>query len=133
MKKTLPLAAALLLALPVAGHAFIADKGLPVANIGNATFEVVARGGTGNKAYWCAAAQFARDSGAQSNTRLYLVQGPSPSASLPNRTSVKFTTNPQAAGVTPIAPQASLSVDVPGDNLSVVSAQQYCYQGLRRS
>lgn len=133
MRTSVALACALALALPASAHAFLADKNLRVAQISGAKFEVVSSGGTSNKAYWCAAAQFARSLGTPSNGRIYLVEGPGPSASIPNRTAVQFTTQPQAAGVTPIAPQGVLSVKVPGDNLSVASAQQYCHQGLRRS
>jgi len=96
-------------------------------------FEVVAAGGTSNKAYWCAAAQFARSMGAGASTRIYLADGPGPSQTIPRRTAVKFTTQPQAAGVAPISPQGVLSVSAIGDNLSVASAEQYCNQGLRRS
>lgn len=132
MKKAL-FAAAVLMALPMSAQAFKADKRLPVADIGNATFEVVARGGTGPKAYWCAAAQYARSIGATSGERIFLAKGPGPSSTLPGRTAVQFTTNPDVAGVTPLEPQSGLSVTATGDNLSVVEAQQYCYQGLRRS
>ena len=125
--------ATIMMILPISAQAFTAERGMPVADIGNSTFEVVARLGTGPKSYWCAAAQYARYSGATSGDRIFLVQGPGPSATLPNRTAVRFTTNPDAAGVAPLEPQSSLSVTAPGDNLSVAVAQQYCTQGLRRS
>lgn len=133
MKKTILFAAACALAWPAAGLAFVAENRLPVNSVSAAEFEVVARGGTGTKAYWCAAADFAESQGAKANTRLYVVEGPGPSASIPGRTAVRFTTDPNAAGVTPVTPQLVLSVDVVGDNLAVVSAKQYCYQALRKS
>ncbi len=133
MKKTILFAAACALAWPAAGVAFVAENSLPVNAVSTAEFEVVARGGTGSKAYWCAAAEYATSQGAKANTRLYVVEGPGPSASTPGRTAVRFTTDPGAAGVTPVNPSLVLSVSVVGDNLSVVSARQYCYQALRRS
>ena len=133
MKTITACASAILLAIPMAAQAYTASNRLAVSDIGNATFEVVARGGTGSKAYWCAAGEYAQSIGAPSNGRVYVVTGPGPSATSAGRTAVQFTTNAQAAGVTPVSPQASLTVSVPGDNLSVAAAQQYCVQGLRRS
>lgn len=133
MKSFASLAVAIAIALPTAGQAFTADKRVKVNAIGNSTFEVVASGGTGNKLYWCAAAQYARSIGVNGSNRIYLVMGPKQSQTLAGRRAVHFTTNPSAAGITPVEPQSGLSVSVPGDNLSVASAGQYCYQGLRRS
>ena len=133
MKKSILFAAACAFAWPVAGQAFVAENKLPVNALGATEFEVVASHGAGSKAYWCAAAEYATYKGAVASTRIYVVQGPSPSASVPGRTAVRFTTDPEASGVTPVNPQLVLSVDVVGDNLAVTSAKQYCYQALRRS
>lgn len=70
---------ALLLALlPVsassAGFAFSAVNRFPVAEIGNATFEVIARGGrVGARDYWCAAGDYGISLGIPSSRRMYLV------------------------------------------------------------
>lgn len=133
MKPVAILAIAAVSSLPLPAQAFTGERGNPVADIGNARFEVVAGGGTGPKTYWCAASQYARFLGLTSGDRIYLARGPGPSQTVPDRRAVQFTTDPQAAGVDPLDPQSGLSVDIPGDNLSVVQAQQYCTQGLRRS
>ncbi len=127
------LGAVALLATTAAAQAFTAQRGNVVADIGNATFEVVARGGTGPKTYWCAASEYARFTGFSGNDRIYVVRGPGPSQTVPGRRAVQFTTSPDAAGLTQATTQMGLTVDVPGDNLSVIQAQQYCTQALRRS
>lgn len=99
----------------------------PVAQVDNATFEVIARGGrVGARDYWCAAGDFGLSQGIRSNTRVYLAGAEGPSVTQPGRKAVRFTFDPQAAGLTPIAPQLTLSVDAVGDNMSLVAAQQFC-------
>ena len=124
---------AAMLAMPLSAQAFTGERGNPVVDIGDATFEVVARGGTGPKTYWCAAAGYAWLNGLSSSDRVYLVRSPGPSEAIPGRTAAQFTTDPNAAGLTPLEPQSGLSVSTPGDNLSLIQARQYCTQGLRRS
>ena len=133
MKKVLCYAFACGLAWPAAALAFVAENRLPVNAVGTAEFEVVARGSTGTKDYWCAAGDYALSQGASAETRVYLVQGPAPSTSAPGSTAVRFSLDADAAGVTPVAPQLILSVSVVGDNLSVVSARGYCNRATRRS
>ena len=43
--------ATIMMILPISAQAFTAERGMPVADIGNSTFEVVARLGTGPKSY----------------------------------------------------------------------------------
>jgi len=133
MKKTILFAAACALAWPATASAFVAENLLRVNATGATQFEVVATVSAGAKDYWCAAAQYAISQGAVANTRLYLVEGPGPSSTIPGRTAVQFTTDPAAAGITPVNPQLVLSVNVVGDNLATVAAQQYCYLQTRRS
>lgn len=103
-----------------------------VFDIGSGTFEVILRRSGGAQAYWCGAGDHAFKLGARSGSRVYLVSGPQPSVAQPGKTAVTFTISPEQAGVTPIAPQTSLSVNVPGDNLSVASARQYCQISISR-
>ena len=99
----------------------------PVAQVDAATFEVIARGGRVNaRRYWCAAGFYGLAQGIPSSNRIYLAVAEGPSVTTPGRKAVRFTFDPVAAGVTPIAPPLSLSVKAVGDNMSVVAAQQLC-------
>lgn len=120
--------AALSIAAPAAAKDFRAANKLTVAQITPAVFEVVSRPGkSGANNFWCGAADYARQRlGAPGNARIYLVQGRSPSTLSPGRAGVRFTLDPAAAGIEPIAPRTSLSVDHVGDNLSVNLGLQYC-------
>ncbi len=133
--KPLALVAVLSASLPTIASAsdivFQAKNRFPVAEIGNATFEVIARGGrVGARDYWCAAGDYAFSRGARTNARIYLARPEGPSQAIPGRKAVQFTLDPQKASVTPIEPQLSLTVKVPGDNLSVALARQYCYRTI---
>jgi hypothetical protein len=113
---------------PSAAFAYIAENRHSVAPVSGAVFEVVGEPGSGAQQYWCAAGEYARDRlGARSNARVYIVRGRGPAQSEPGATAVRFTIDPGAAGVTPISPRLSLSVDAIGDNLPVASAVTYCY------
>ncbi len=124
---------AIVFTLPFAANAYTAKNRLTVAPVENSAFEVVGRaGGTGPRDYWCAAGEYAFSQGARGNSRVYLVSGPQPSVSNPGRTAVRYTLTPEAAGVSPISPELVLSVDVPGDNLSVASAREFCTRSISR-
>lgn len=116
--------------LPLGAHAFTAKNRLTVSQIDAAVFEVVGRPGSGAREIWCAAGDYARSQNVPSNTRIYLESGRQPAVSRPGRTAVRFTLSPEAAGVTPIPPQLVLNVDVPGDNLSVAAATEYCLRSI---
>ena len=123
--------ALVLIALPSAlgavGIGFTAVNRFPVAEIGNARFEVIARGGRVTaQSYWCAAGDYGISRGLRGNTRVYLAEAEGPSVSNPGRKAVQFTLDPQSAGVTPIEPRLSLSVRVPGDNMTLTAARQFC-------
>lgn len=131
MRRLIALAAITAL-LPLGAQAYTATNRLKVAPISDSVFEVVARGGTGARDFWCAAGDYALKQGARSNARIYLAGGRQPSVSEPGRTATRFTLSPDAAGITPIAPQLVLTVDVVGDNISVASAREYCAVDISR-
>ena len=124
--RRLTLITACLALLPLGAQAYTAKNRLKVAPVDGAVFEVVARVGSGAREFWCAAADYAFAQGARSNARVYLVSGRQPSVTQPGKRAVRFTLDPQAAGITPLSPQLSLTVKVPGDNLSVASGREYC-------
>src|SRR6056297_2209196 len=104
-----------LVALPSGAFAFNAENRHKVAPVDGAVFEVVGQPGSSPANFWCAAADYARDRlGARDNARVYLVAGRGAAQSEPGRTGVRFTLEPGAAGITPVRPQLSLSVDVIG-------------------
>ncbi|MCE8009366.1 hypothetical protein [Aestuariivita sp.] len=119
--------AALIATLPFSAQAFTAENRLNVADIGGGVYEVVGRPGiSGARQFWCAAGDYAFSLGVPTNTRVYLVSGRQPSVTEPGRTAVRFTLDPRAAGITPLTPQLVLTVKVPGDNLSVAVAREFC-------
>ena len=118
--------------LPLGAHAFTAKNRLTVSQIDATVFEVVGRPGSGAREMWCAAGDYARSQNVPSTTRIYLESGRQPAVSRPGGTAVRFTLSPDAAGVTPVPPQLVLNVDVPGDNLSVAAATEYCLRSISR-
>lgn len=131
MKNTIIATIALTL-VAASAHASNLINRVDVFDIGSGTFEVILRRAGGAQTYWCGAGDHAFKLGARANARVYVVSGPQPSTAQPGKTAVTFTIAPEQAGVAPIAPQTSLSVDVPGDNLSVTSARQYCQPSISR-
>ncbi|QBF31218.1 hypothetical protein [Thalassococcus sp. S3] len=120
--------------LPATGHAFTADNRLKVAPVSNAVFEVYGRGAQSAREYWCAAGDYAITAlGAGATQRIYLVQGRAPSVAEPRRTSVRFSLSPEAAGITPLDPQNSITVTRIGDNIGAAHAQTFCYVGVGRA
>lgn len=107
---------------------FGTESRFPVAQVDSATFEVIARGGRVNAGkYWCSAGLYGLSLGVRSNTRIYLAVAEGPSVTAPGRKAVRFTLDPEAAGITPISPQLSLSVKAVGDNMTVTAARQFCF------
>ena len=133
MRKTFGSALICGLAWATSAQAFVAENRLPVNAINTAEFEVVARGSTGTKDYWCAAGDYALSQGASANARVYLVEGPGPSSTVAGRKAVLFSLDAEISGITPKEPQLILSINVVGDSLSVVSARGFCDRGSRRS
>jgi hypothetical protein len=119
---------ALSIAAPAAAKEFKAVNKLTVGQITPAVFEVVSRPGkSGANNFWCAAADYARKHlAAPGNARVYVAQARGASTLTPGRSGVRFTLDPAAAGIEPIAPRTSLSVDHVGDNLTINFGMQYC-------
>ena len=125
------LLAALLFVLPTTALAYTigytAVNRFQVADIGNSRFEVIARGGRVTaQQYWCAAGDYGVRRGLQASARVYVAKAEGASLTVANRKAVQFTFDPKAAGVTPVEPQLSLTVRVPGDNMQIASARQFC-------
>ena len=125
-------AATLIALLPLGAQAFTAKNRLTVAPVTSAVFEVVGQPGSGAAQFWCAAGEYALNQGARSNARIYVESGRQGSVTEPGKTAVRFTLSPDAAGVTPISPQLTLSTEAVGDNLSVASAREYCQPSISR-
>ena len=120
--------AAMLAAAPAFADSFRAINKLYVADLGGGVYESIALTGSSDaRDFWCAAGDYAvRRLRAGNGARIYLVSGIQPSVTEPGRKAVRFTLTPDLAGVTPVKPQVSLSVDVQGDNMPVVITQGYC-------
>jgi hypothetical protein len=133
-KLGLALCAAMLGATPAVADRFRAENRFYVADLGGGVFEAIARGGSSAaRDFWCAAGDYAlKRLRAGGSTRVYLVSGIQPSVTEPGRKAVRFTLTPEAAGVAPITPPLSLSVDIPGDNMPVVLAKSYCQKSISR-
>jgi len=129
--------AAILALLPIlvpdAASAFSGRRGTRVAPVNNAVFEVVARGSGIGYDYWCGAADYARRAlGAGWNDTIYIARGRGVSVTTGRRSSVQFTLDPGAAGITPIEPSLSLNALKVGDNMSVTQANNFCNVGPMR-
>lgn len=90
--------------------------------LSDGTIEVVADFSE-NQLYWCGASQAAR-SIANGTQRIYVVEGPGPSRSVPGRTSVRFALQPPAGGGN--GGGFTNSVQVVGNSLTVAQAAQTC-------
>lgn len=89
--------------------------------LSDGTIEVVAQFSE-NQLYWCGASEAARAI-ASGTSRLYVIQGPAPSRSVPGRNAVRFSLNaPQGAPVSTF----TNSVEVVGNSLTVAQAAQTC-------
>ena len=115
-----------------AASAFTAINGLTVRGMAqDGQFEVISSRGAGPRQIWCAGAQYAHfRQKARGNTRLYIVKGLSPSASVQGRSSVVFTTQPTPllkAGPRPgDGGDYSVSLKKTGFNLRVAHAEGFC-------
>jgi hypothetical protein len=123
----LTLGSAVALAIPQAGDAFTSKLGARVNPVNSAVFEVVPRSSGDGQIFWCSAADYAqRALGASWQAQLYIVRGRAPSVTTGRRSSVQFTLDPTAAGVTPAPSSISLNALDPGENMSVQQAYTYC-------
>lgn len=114
-------------ALPGAGDAFTSKLGARVNPVNAAVFEVVPRSSGTGQVFWCSAADYAqRELGASWQARVYVVRGRAQSETTGRRSSVQFTLDPKAAGITPASSSISLNTFVVGDSMSVQQAHSYC-------
>jgi len=119
--------------VPDPALAFSGKRGTRVAPVNKAVFEVVARGSGSGYDYWCGAADYARRAlGAGWQDTIYIARGRGQSVTTGRRSSVQFTLDPAAAGITPTGPSLSLNSLKVGDNMSVTQANQYCNMGPER-
>lgn len=101
-----------------------------IADLDLGVFEVVGRIGDGAADYWCGAGDYAsRYLRAAAVERLYIWKGIGPSQSAPGKKAVQFAFRaPEGSNTTP---GLSLSVKAVGDNMTVSSAIQYCFDRIK--
>ena len=92
-------------------NAFVATAISPEA------FEIVSRFSPGSASYWCGAAQYAVLEGKPANASIYVLKG---------REDRRVTFGFESPTKTPVN-SPSISVELVGNSLSVVQAEQYCY------
>lgn len=101
-----------------------------VADLDMGVFEVVGRIGDGAADYWCGAGDYAqRYLRAGATERLYIWRALGPSVSSPGKKAVQFAFRAPTGSDT--TPGLSLSVQAVGDNMTVSSAAQYCFDRVK--
>ncbi|UOA28199.1 hypothetical protein [Pseudosulfitobacter sp. DSM 107133] len=96
---------------------------LPVNPLSASTFEVIEKNGAGPRDIWCAAATYAIDQLGDQRGRLYIVTPRGPAQSVAGAKGVAFST--RDPGNAP-APGHSVTTSVPGANLLLFHAVQFC-------
>ncbi|MEY8829004.1 hypothetical protein AB9K34_11410 [Sedimentitalea sp. XS_ASV28] len=115
------------LALPQAGEAFTSKLGARVNPVNSSVFEVVPKSSGDGQVFWCSAADYAqRELRAPWQARIYIARGRAPSMTTGRRSSVQFTLDPQAAGITPAPSSISLNSLKVGESMTVQQAYGYC-------
>ncbi|MDU9003506.1 hypothetical protein [Sedimentitalea todarodis] len=121
------LIAGLAFAIPQTGEAFTSKLGARVNQVNSAVFEVVPRSSGNGQVFWCSAADYAqRALRASWRARIYIARGRAPSVTTGRRSSVQFTLDPKAAGITPAPPSLSLNALNVGESMTVQEAYGYC-------
>ncbi|GGH20586.1 hypothetical protein SAMN05444007_101421 [Cribrihabitans marinus] len=101
-------------------------NGVRVNPVNADLFEVIPRAGARFDDYWCGASEYARRvQGASWTTEVYVASGIQPSVTTGRRSSVQFTINPGALGITPIDQTFRSGFKV-GDSMSVQAAKTRC-------
>ena len=101
-----------------------------IADVGQGVFEVIGRNGDGTSDYWCGAGDYAtRSLRAGATDRIYLWRGIGPSVSKSGKKAIQFAFRAPAGSDT--SPRLSLSSKAVGDNMTVSSARQYCYDRIK--
>lgn len=102
-------------------------NGVRVNPVNSAIFEVVPRGSGRTNDIWCGASEYARRAlGAGWKTRVYVARGRDVSVTTGRRSSVQFTIDPRAAGITPIEGGFFRTGFAVGDSMSVSQANGMC-------
>lgn len=115
------------LALPHAAQAFTSKLGARVNPVNAAVFEVVPRSSGDGQLFWCSAGDYAQRSlGASWRDTIYIARSRAPSETTGRRSSVQFTLDPQAAGITPAPSSLSLNSLNVGESMSVQQAFGFC-------
>ncbi len=116
-------------ATPALAQNFTAENRLTVAPMADGAFEVIEAHGSGARALWCAAGDYARDNlNAADTARLYVVAPRGDSQTTPGRKAVRFALTPDGTAPRP-AVILGVSTYNAGSNLSVAHATALC-QGL---
>ena len=124
------------LAMAAPASAYRAINGLTVLPAGQSgQFEVISSLGAGPQQMWCAAAKYARHGlHVAPNSRIFIANVLSPSASVQGRKSVIFTVSPNAEQSNGPRPgedgNYSVSLKKPGFNLSLAHAESFCLEEL---
>jgi len=120
-------ATVLITSIPVHADAFTGRRGARVNQVNANVFEVVPRNSGNGSDFWCAASEYARmERGAGWRDRIYISRGRGVSETTGRRSSVQFTLDPVAVGVTPIDPPLSINQLKVGESMSVQQADGYC-------
>ncbi len=123
----LALIAGLAFATPQTSAAFTSKLGARVNPVNSAVFEVVPKSGGGGQVFWCSAADYAqRQLRASWQARIYIARGRAPSVTTGRRSSVQFTLDPEAAGITPAPTSLSINALKVGESMSVQQAHHFC-------
>lgn len=123
----LPIAAAsVLLGLPASASTFRAINGVEVVPVNSYEIEVFSRWGDPKEQYWCAAADFLRRQGMPWKTRVYVAKGWSRGKVTGVPSTVTFTIDPAASGVTPYENNLITDLFTVGYSKSLTGAWKYC-------
>ncbi len=117
---------------PSASYAWRATNSLRVNPEGQATFEVIQSGGISAADAWCAAGDYAiRRLGANSNQRIYLIEGKHIARTEERRRfGYSFSLTPPTEAQNFSRNPLTLSLRNVGDSLTAINARQYCYDRL---
>jgi hypothetical protein len=123
----LPISAvSVLLCLPASASTFRAINGVEVLPVNKSEIEVFSRRSPPKEQYWCAAADFLRRQGLPWKTRVYVAQGYARGKVSGVPSTVTFTIDPVASGVTPYENNLITDLFTVGYSKSLTGAWKYC-------
>ncbi len=117
---------AALLSLPAAAASYRAINGVEVFPVNSHEFEVFSARGAPKEQYWCAAADFLRRQGQPWKTRVYVAQGYARGKVSGAPSTVTFTIDPAASGVTPYEENLITDLFTVGYSKSLTGSWKYC-------